>query len=193
MKTNYLKKAVNVCMLVCVMCFAASVNNVKSQTLTQKYYYDSGRESSINAPTRTICKPDETGKYLVPHLKYFFTYDETGRVIKKEAHRWDSDSKSWKQSYLQNISYEETCITFDYAVWNKEEGAYASNKEKAIYTLHNEDIISYACYKQSKNDEEWVLVADIPEVHQRVLLIADMLKMQFNLLSIMNDKLLAEN
>jgi hypothetical protein len=191
MKTNYFKKAVNVCMLVCAMCFVASVNNVKSQTLAQKYYYDSNRELTLNAPTRTICKPDESGKYLVPHLKYFFTYDESGRVVKKEAHRWNSGSKSWEQSYILNISHEEACMTLDYAKWDKEELAYASNKERAVYTMQNEEVVSYAYFKQIQNDEEWILVADIPEIQQNILFIADMVKLQIDPLSIMNGKLLA--
>ena len=192
MKTNYLKKAVNVFMLVCVMCFVASVNNVKSQTLTQKYYYDSSRELSPNAPTRTICKPDESGKYLVPHMKYFFTFDESGRVVKKEAHRWNKNSKSWEQSYMLNISHEESCMTLDYATWNKEEAVYASNKERAVYTMQNEEVVSYAYFKQSQNDEEWILVANMPEIQQNILFIADMVKLQIDPLSIMSGNLLAE-
>ena len=192
MKTNNFKKAVNVCMLVCAMCFVASLNNVKSQTLSQKYYYDSSRELTPNAPARTICKPDESGKYLVPHLKYFFTYDDEGRVVKKEAHRWNKGSKSWTQSYILNISYEESCMTFDYAKWDKDELAYASNKERAVYTMQNEDVVSYAYFKLSQNEEEWILVADIPEIQQNVMFIADMVKMQIDPLFIMNGDLLAE-
>jgi len=191
MKTNKLKKAVNVCMLVCVMCFVASVNNVKSQT-TDGFYYDSNRELAPNAPTRTICKLDESGKYLVPHLKYFFTFDDEGRVVKKEAHRWNKDSKSWTQSYILNISYEESCMTLDYATWNKEDLAYASNKERAVYTMQNEDVVSYAYFKLSQNEEEWILVADIPEIQQNVMFIADMVKMQIDQLSIMSGNLLAD-
>ena len=192
MKTNYLKKAMNVCMLVCAVCFLTSGNVVKSQTLTQKYYYDSSREAALNAPTRTICKPDKSGKYLVPHLKYFFTYDEDGRVVKKEAHRWNNDSKSWTQSYLLNISYEESCTTVDYASWSNKKADYTSDKERAVYTLYNEEIVSYACYKQSENNEEWILVADIPELQKDILLIADMFKLRIDPLSILNNNLLAE-
>ena len=178
-------------MLVSVMCFVASVNNVKSQT-TEKYYYDSGRDVSLNEPTRTICKLDESGKYLVPHMKYFFTYDEAGRVVKKEAHRWNNDSKSWKQSYILNFSYEETHTTLDYAAWSNKEGTYAMNKERAVYTLQDEDVISYACFKQCKDNEEWILVADIPEIKKEILLIADMFKLKIDPLAIMNVNLLAE-
>ena len=191
MKTNYLKKAMNVCMLVCVMCFVASVNNVKSQTLTQKFYYDSSRETALK-PTQTICKPDESGKYLVPHLKYYFSYDEAGRVVKKEAHRWNLESKSWNQSYVLNISYEKSCITVDYAAWNKKAKIYASNMERAIYTMHNEELVSYACFKHNHNNEEWVLVADIPEIQQEILLIADMYELQVDPLLILKGNLFAE-
>jgi hypothetical protein len=191
MKTNNFKKAVNVCMLVCAMCFVASVNNVKSQT-TERFYYDSNRELTPNAPTRTICKLDESGKYLIPQLKYFFTYDAEGRVVKKEAHRWNKNSKSWTQSYVLNISYEESCMTLDYAKWNKEDEVYASNKERAVYTMLNEDVVSYAYFKQSQNEEEWILVADIPEIQQNIMFIADMVKLQNDPLSIMNGNLLAE-
>ena len=191
MKTNYFKKAINVFMLVCAMCFLASVNNVKSQT-TERFYYDSNRELSPNAPTRTICKLDESGKYLIPQLKYFFTYDDEGRLVKKEAHRWNKDSKSWEQNYMLNISYEESCMTFDYATWNNKEDKYALNKERSVYTLYNEDVISYASYKQSQHDDDWVLIAEITEVGKKVLLIADMFKLQIDPLYIMNGNLLAE-
>jgi len=191
MKTNNFKKAVNVCMLVCAMCFVASVNNVKSQT-TDGFYYDSNRELTPNAPTRTICKLDESGKYLIPQLKYFFTYDAEGRVVKKEAYRWNKDSKSWAQSYMLNISYEEACMTLDYAKWDKDELAYASNKERAVYTMQNEDVVSYAYFKLSQNEEEWILVADIPEIQQNIMFIADMVKLQIDPLSIMSGNLLAD-
>ena len=192
MKANSLRKSVNVCLFVCVMCFAASVNNAKAQTLTQKYYYDSSRETVLK-PVQTIYKPDESKKYLVPHLKYSFTYDEAGRVVKKEAHRWNTGSQSWKQSHVLHIAYEETCITIDYATWNKKGGDYASNKERAVYTLHNEELISYACFKQVQNSEEWMLVADISEIQQEILLIADMYQLQIDPLLILKSNLLAES
>jgi len=191
MKTNYLKKAVNVCMLVCAICFLTSGNVVKSQT-TEKYYYDSSRDASLNVPTRTICKLDKSGKYLMPHLKYFFTYDEAGRVVKKEAHHWNKGSKLWEQSYILNFSYEETRTTLDYAAWDNKEETYVSNKERAIYTIQDENVISYACFKQSKDNEEWILVADIPEIKKDILLIADMFKFKIDPLAIMNGNSLAE-
>ena len=177
MKTNYLKNAMNVCILVCAVCFLTSGNIVKSQTLKQKYYYDSSREDALK-PTQTIYQPDQSGNYLVPHLKYYFTYDEAGRVVKKEAHRWNRESKSWKQSYMLNITYEESCITVDYAAWSKKEDIYALNRERAVYTLHNEALVAYACFKQSQYNGEWVLVVD-------------MNVLQIDPMSIMNDNLFA--
>ena len=190
MKTNDLKKAMNVCMLVCVMCFTASVNNSKAQTFTHKYYYDSSKESALK-PTRTICKPDESGKYLVPHLKYFFTYDETGRVVKKEAHRWNKDTRSWIPGYEIKTSYEESCTTVIYAAWSDKEEDYVLNKEKAVYIMQFDEVVSYACYKQNKDNDTWDLVADIPEIKREMLLIADVNKLQIDPLTIMNRNLLA--
>ena len=194
MKTNFLKRAINVCMLVCAVCFLTSGTVVKSQTFTENYYYDCIRDADLKQPTRTVCKLDESGKYLVPHVKYFFTYDNEGRVIKKEAHRWDKNSKSWKQKYILNIAYEEFAITMDYAAWDVNKVMYAKNKEKAIYSLEDGDIISYACYKQQNNNEEWMLVAETPEIQKDYLLIAEMPELQLNQLSLLiKNRLLAEN
>jgi len=192
MKTNFLKKAMSVCMLVCTMSFVAPVNNANSQTLKSKYYYDSSRDEAN--PTRMICVPDESGKYLVPHLKYYFTYNENGQVATKEVHKWNKASKSWEQKYIMNIAYEESAITMDYAAWDGNKAMYAINKEKAVYNLENGDVISYACYKQENNNEEWMLVAETPEIQKDYLLIADMPELQQNqLLLLIKERLLAEN
>jgi len=171
MKTNFLKRAVNVCMLVCAVCLLTSGNVVKSQTFTGEYYYDCIRDADFSKPTQTVCKPDESGKYLVPHVKYFFTYDNEGRVIKKEAHLWDKKTKSWKQNYEMNVEYEDSYITLNYAVWDKKEKTYSLKKEKAIYTMRNDEIISYACYKNGSSEEEWLLVVNIPEFYTDPLFI----------------------
>ena len=171
MKTNFLKRAINVCMLVCAVCVLTSGNVLKSQTFTGEYYYDCIRDADFNEPTQTICKLDESGKYLVPHLKYFFTYDNEGRVIKKEAQRWDNKSKSWKESYEMNVEYEENYITLNYAVWDNKEETYSLKKERAIYTMRDNELISYACYKQGSGEKQWLLIATIHEMQMDPLFI----------------------
>ncbi|MDR2920200.1 MAG: DUF3836 domain-containing protein [Tannerella sp.] len=163
MKTKSIRKSISVCMFVCIICLAAVTNPLKAQTSTPGYYYDHGREVVLK-PTQTICKLDDSGKYLVPHLKYFFTYDENERVKTKEAYRWDIGSQSWTESFRMNYIYTDGFTTIDYAEWNMENKTYSLKMEKAVYTLHDGIVVSYAYFKRSATDKDWQLLTSLYEL-----------------------------
>ena len=170
MKTKSIRKSMSVCLFVCIVCLAVVINPAKAQTSVSKYYYDHGREITLK-PTQTICKLDDSGKYLVPHLKYFFTYDENQRIKTKEAHRWDIGSQSWIESFRMNYEYTDTFTTTDYAEWSMESKVYNLNMEKAVYTFHDGIVVSYAYFKRSAMDKDWQLFTSLSVLHLHPYLI----------------------
>lgn len=156
MKTNILNKTTNVFAIACIIFLSATVNQVNAQELKSKYYYD--HKDMPLAPSRTICKTDESGKNLELYAKYFFTYDDEGRVTEKVMHHWNKYSKSWKPVSIWQIKYGITNITVDYAAWNKKEKTYTLNKEKAIYQLNEGKVASYMNLKQNSKNDEWIVM-----------------------------------
>lgn len=162
METKSVKRTMNVCMIVCIMCLAA-VHFMSAQTSVPNYYYDHGRDVVLK-PTQTICKLDDSGKYLVPHLKYFFTYDDEQRVITKEAHRWNADLQSWIPSFMLAFTYGDSFTTIDYASWDKQEKSYILYTEKAVYQMEDDAIVSYAYFKRDTIGENWMLVENLQDL-----------------------------
>ncbi len=147
-----------------VVCFSGLAQNSKQKTDRLAPFYSDCTGVKGLCQTQTICKPDETGKYLRLHRKYSFTYDKLKRVISKEAGKWDTDSEKWIPDYKQTFVYKDNQMEIYYSKWNKQKKSYDPAKEKAIYTTCDSGITAYANYKKAPSSEEWTLVTNMPNL-----------------------------
>lgn len=92
----------------------------------------------------------ENGKFLQNHLKYNFTYDAQGRMIRKEALKWNEVEQAFEHFYCLNCNYTEAGTDVEYALWDNKTNAYSDVKEKAVY-LKTGDGIDYLSYKLAEN------------------------------------------
>lgn len=101
----------------------------------------------------------EDGKILKNHLKYNFTYDASGRTVKKETLKWNEIDQAYERYYCLNFNYSEAGTDVEYALWDNRAGSYSDVKEKALYLQDGENV-NYLSYKWSKKDNDWNLLVD---------------------------------
>lgn len=164
MKTTSLKRVGFLLLLLVTVCINGQAKNQKQNAeLLASFYYDCTGAKCLSQ-TQTICKPDETGKYLKPHRKHHFTYDEQKRITSKEAYKWDIERNTWVPDYKQTFIYSNNRMETFYAKWNKHKKSYNPSKEKAVYQIGESGIIAYTSYKKTASSAEWMLVTDIPNL-----------------------------
>lgn len=167
MKTRNLLRAGFLTLLFGVICFSGQAQ--KTNKLAP-FYYDCTGAKCLN-PTQTICKPDENGKYLKAHRKYYFTYDEQKRVTSKEAYKWNTETNTWIPDYKQTFIYSNNRMETLYAKWDQRKKAYNPIKEKAIYQIGASGITAYASYKKDSSSTGWTLTTYLPDLSPNRLLV----------------------
>lgn len=101
----------------------------------------------------------ESGKYLLKHLKYNFTYDAQGRISQKEVLKWNADSQNFEKQYVLNFTYSEREVTIEYLGWNAKSQDYSKAKEKAVYQISEENnVLNYLSYEWSTKENDWSLI-----------------------------------
>lgn len=160
METNILKRIGTVVLLAGAISFSGWAQNKEEKNHPLPFYYDN-RGFYESMSTQTVCKPDATGKYLELHCKYYFTYDEQNRMIRKEAYKWNEFRETWSPNYILTFTYEHDQIETEYAVWNQRKKDYNSPSEKIIYAKSNQGIVAYNGYKKNPISDEWELVSDL--------------------------------
>lgn len=164
MKTTSLKRVGSLLLLLVIVCVNGQAKNQKqtADRLAPFYYNCTG--AKCMSQSQTICKPDESGKYLKPHRKYNFTYDEQKRVTSKEAYKWDTERNTWIPDYKQTFIYSNNRMETLYAKWNRRKKLYNPAKEKTIYQIGRSGTIAYTSYKKEASSAEWTLVTDMPDL-----------------------------
>jgi hypothetical protein len=122
-----------------------------------KFFNDNDGAKAM-AQSQTICIFDENTGYLSPNVKYFFSYDENGRVIEKKVHHWDKNKNAWVHSYLLKYTYQDDAVTIDFAAWNKRKGKYNDISERAIYKVDANMLTACNFFrKETVVDSSWNL------------------------------------
>lgn len=136
----------------------------KKENRTTFYYSNLGAKTLSDS--QVVCVEDGSGNYLLPHLKYLFTYDEQQRLTKKEAFRWDESTKGWMPSFCLTFVYEFDSMIAEYAKWDTHAQSYNPCLERAVYAMSNDVYVSYHYYKRDSQEMEWYLenscLVDIP-------------------------------
>lgn len=83
---------------------------------------------------------------LNKHLKYFFTYDNKKRLVKKETLRWDAENEEWVNNCCYTFTYMPVGYEMDFACWDGNSHTYDRNREKQVYLEYikgSEEVYSY--------------------------------------------------
>ena len=153
MKTNYLKKCIFAGLVLTVF---VGICSAKGKTDASKYYYDCKGAKGL-AESQTVCVWDENNSYLLPHVKYLFEYDASGRVIEKKGLIWDSTKRDWVNSKLYQFTYTNLTVVSEFARWNKQKGCYDEFSERMVYNVEADMLTSCSFYRRDSLTENWNL------------------------------------
>ena len=153
MKTNDLKKVLCVGLLLTVF---VSFGSAGEKEKLPKFYYSSGGAKTLSE-SQMICVLDESGKYLKPRLKYNFTYDDSNRIVKKEALKWNEIKDDWVNSFCLKFTYNDDAVITEYSKWNVRANEYDESTEMVVYKMNANLFTSYNYYKRNLRDEKWTL------------------------------------
>lgn len=136
-----------------ILTVATSMNVCANQ-----FAYNHETNAQNQVTTETVYK--KNGNYLEHHLKYDFAYDEQGRVIRKEAFRWNDIEEAYERYYCLTYRYDDQQgVSAEYALWDRQKGDYSANREKAVYNLSGFGL-NYQCYEWNEQQMNWELLAD---------------------------------
>ncbi len=114
------------------------------------FAYNQKTNSHEQITSETVYKVND-GSYLKHHMQYEYAYDETGRLISKEALKWNEATAAYEPAYRLDISYLAEGVELRYARWDAKVGAYAAASEKTLYrqTTEGVDYLSYLWCEQT--------------------------------------------
>lgn len=135
---------------------ATSLVNASAALIPGEFVYNKTTDDTGLVQTETVYRVED-GKYLKHHLKYEYAYDETGRMVRKEARKWDEASQSYERYYCMDVNYRLTATDVLYAAWDDETGTYSARREKATYQLTPEGV-AYQGYEWSEHMQDWNLL-----------------------------------
>lgn len=134
-----------------------SYNNAKENNKTPFYMYNNKGAKDFEK-IQIISKFDKSKKYLIPHLKYEFTYNSENKVVKKEAFRWNIPKQIWEQNFHLKYSYQDNLLIIEYAHWEPQKKRYTPYTKKATYHIYNNRFTIYKYYtRKSFSEDDWVL------------------------------------
>lgn len=120
-----------------------SVANLNSNS--SSFAYNAEINDSI-VKSETVYSRGRSGKELNKHLKYFFTYDNKKRLVKKEILIWNAENDEWGNKCCYTFTYMPVGYEMDFACWDGNSHTYDKNREKQVYleyTKGSEEIYSY--------------------------------------------------
>lgn len=135
-----------------VMVLASAVN-ATGGNIENGFAYNC-EEKNGQVTTEYVYRVD--GQYLRQHLKYDFTYDAEGRVIRKEAQRWNDASDGYVPYYCLEMSYSDIVTEVEYALWDKAAGCYSAMRSKVVYMACG-GYMDYRAYEWDGNECCWNL------------------------------------
>ena len=122
-----------------------------------QFAYNQKTTDQNQVTTETVYK--KNGNYLEHHLQYDFEYDEQGRIVRKEAFRWNEFEEAYQRYYCIEYNYNDAQgISMEYALWDKQTGSYSANREKAVYNPTQWGL-NYQCYEWDEHRMNWELLA----------------------------------
>lgn len=143
--------------LVMAVIFAANGLVSFATGMTDKFAYNYQVDDDNRVTSELVYKSE--GKYLKHHLKYDYTYDEAGRVVEKEAFKWNDIRQAYQPYYCMTYAYDAEGVALEYAAWDGEAQAYSAGRQRAVYNLTGAGLL-YQAYEWDALLNGWQLLAD---------------------------------
>lgn len=144
--------------LVMTLIFAVNgMTSAATPVASNGFAYNAEVNDHNQVTSQYVYKAD--GQYLEHHLKYDYTYDEAGRVVKKEVFRWDEIDRAYERYYCLAWDYDAEGVSLEYALWNELAEAYSDAKQRAEYSFTC-DGLNYQAYDWDSRRGEWQLQAE---------------------------------
>jgi len=132
---------------ICLLFICSSAVNAQK---SQSFVYDKSKDKE------TVFLFDSVSCVLTPHLKYEFSYNETGFLKTKKAYRWNVATQKWIPSYLFTITIIGENQIQEFGRWNNQKNDFSLRKQKAIY--HKEagkDVSNYISFSWNDKNDKW--------------------------------------
>lgn len=100
----------------------------------QNDYYTNIDMDGQTVTGRTVYKYDG---YLMPHLKYNYTYDDQNRMSSRTAYLWLDVMNKWIPYYRIDYSYTNGMVNMKYGVWDRRTNDFDKFKEENSYKATN--------------------------------------------------------
>lgn len=120
-----------------------SIANLNGNSNT--FAYNAEINDSV-VKSETVYTHGKFSNDLNKHLKYFFTYDNKKRLVKKEILRWDAENEEWVNNCCYTFTYMPVGYEMDFACWDGNSHTYDRNREKQVYLEYikgSEEVYSY--------------------------------------------------
>ena len=153
MKTNLFRKSLCVCLLLSSL---VSFNFAGDKENLPIFCYNNLGAKEL-AESQVVSIFDESGKYIIPRLKYLFIYDNNNRVVKKETLRWNVVENVWINSYCLTFTFDDDSMITEYTKWNKNNMNYDECTEKIVYKSNANMFASCSYYKRNSPVSDWRL------------------------------------
>jgi hypothetical protein len=154
MKANLLKSVVLVALL---------IGSVFGSTLSAKDVFVTNEEvKNEQVVSKTIYRLDG---YLYRHVKYDFTYDESGCLSTKLVSKWNEEKESWTPDYRIDFTYNNGEVVMELAKWNAKESTYNPTTEKTIYAFNgNNEVMTCLNTKWNDSVKKWDIKSQLNNI-----------------------------
>lgn len=153
-----MKKSVVKLTVALVALLIVSVMNINAQSQPAFLYNTTYKENKM--VSKDVCKLDKMSGLYNQHLSYTYTYMDNGMLESRKTLRWNSVTRGWENEAVIIYNYDEllNSITLEYAEWNKSGGKFDEPKEKAVYhIMDNKLVSSYTAYEKELFEMNWTI------------------------------------
>lgn len=141
--------------LLVIAALVVSLNGF-AENKSDNFVYNDVYNTQNMVSARTVYRSMDSSLQL--YRQYIYKYDENGRIVEKEAEKWDTFNSCWTPDYQLSYSYEGKNFTIDYAGWNASKKCFKQISERTVYKP-NMDGLTLSFYKYTRNasDNSWKL------------------------------------
>lgn len=143
-----------------IMAMTAATNVLGNNAANNDNFAYNCKVEGDQVTTQYVYRKTADGQALKHHLIYRYAYDEQGRVVSKEALKWDEARRAYGQYYRLNVAYNTDEVQLQLARWNPDEKAYSADLQRVVYRSTDETT-NYLSYAWSEQSGSWELSSAI--------------------------------
>ena len=126
--------------------------NLTTNVENSNYCYNADIE---DGKVKAMVVYDKDGESLCAKLKRLYTYDEQGRLVKRETLAWNNAKQTWTKNSCLCYNYNAEGYTVEKRLWDDNKNDYASAKEYSSYTIVMDNVMAVNNYKYDKDSGDY--------------------------------------